>query len=77
MKALVIVETLDIREQVALGVVPGGVGPMMYQLGLQRVEEAFHWHVVQRVGPPAVALHESLRLIAILNMSCVLCENTL
>ena len=53
MHSLPIVPALDIREQVALGLVPGGVGPVVHQLGLQRVEEAFHRRVVQRVGPPA------------------------
>ena len=53
MKALAIVEALDIREQVAFGLVVGGVGPVMHQLGLQRVKEALHRRVVQRIGPPA------------------------
>lgn len=53
MKALSVVEALDVGEQVALGLIPGGIGPVMHQLGFQRMEEALHWRVVQRVGPPA------------------------
>jgi hypothetical protein len=53
MKALAVVETLDVGEQATLGLVPGGIGPVVHQLVFQRVEEALHRRVVQRVGSPA------------------------
>jgi len=53
MKALAMVKAFHIHERVALGLVAGGVGPVVDQLGLQRVKEALHGRVVQRVGAPA------------------------
>ncbi len=53
MQPALVVEFLHIRKQVTPGFVAGGIGSVMHQLGLERVEEAFHRRIVQRVGPPA------------------------
>ncbi len=54
MKALAVVEAFPIREQVALGLVPGGVGPVVHQLGFQR------W---KKLSPGALSSGLARRLI--------------
>lgn len=48
-----VVPAFHVGEQVAPGLIVGGVGSVVDQLGLQRMEEAFHGRVVQCVLAPA------------------------
>jgi len=40
-QSLAVVEALDVGEQVASGLVAGGIGPVVDQLGLQYVKKLF------------------------------------
>jgi len=50
MQATGIVEDFDILEEVSARLAAGAINPMVNPLGLEAVEEAFHWRVVQTIA---------------------------
>jgi hypothetical protein len=50
-----IIEAFDVGEEIAPGVLPCCIMPVMDKLGLERVEEALHRGVVVAVGPAAAS----------------------
>ena len=52
-----IVEAFDVGKDIAFGVIPCCILPVMDELGFERVEEALHWGIVVAVG---LAAHRSL-----------------
>src|SRR6188508_2645129 len=56
MTALTVVEDLHVFEQACARLFTGAVVAMHHELGLERMEEAFHRRVIPTVGPAAHAL---------------------